>query len=110
MKKWRPSKKQRREFAERMANDPEYRKAYYERQEKRAEKKRSTSKFDYISAGGQYLPTKIQNDAALELLNLNPSPEQAEACNMVLWGYSCSEKIHHDYIHLINEFIRHKNL
>ncbi|GAB1418115.1 hypothetical protein MASR2M12_08800 [Bacteroidales bacterium] len=106
--KWKPTKAQRREFAERMATDTAYSEAYHQRKEQRAEKKRSTSKFDYQTAGGEYIPTESQNKAAFELLNLNPTAEQKEACNMVLYGYSCKEKVHHDFIHLINEYIRTK--
>lgn len=106
--KWRPSRKQRQEFAERMANDTAYRDAYYERQEQKAAKKRSTSKFEYRTAGGEYTPTEAQNKAAFELSKLNSTEEQREACNMVLYGYSSGEKVHHDYIHIINEFIRSK--
>ena len=92
-----------------MANDAAYREAYYQRREERAEKRLSTSKYDYQSAGGEYIPTEIQYKAAFELLSkLNPTAEQREACNMVFYGYSCSEKIHHDYIHIINEYIRSK--
>lgn len=106
--KWKPSKTQKREFAERMATDTAYSEAYHQRKEQRAETRRSTSKFDYQTAGGEYIPTGSQNKAAFELLNLNPTPEQKEACNMVLYGYSCKEKVHHDFIHLINEYIRNK--
>ena len=106
--KWKPSKNQKHEFAERMATDPTYREAYYRRKEQRAEKRLSTSKFDYPTAGGDYVPTEDQFKAAFELLNLNPTPEQEKACNMVLYGYSCKEKVHHDFIHLINEYIRNK--
>ena len=94
--KWKPSKAQKREFAERMATDTAYSEAYHQRKEQRAEKRRSTSKFDYKTAGGECIPTESQNKAAFELLNLNPTPEQKEACNMVLYGYSCKEKVHHD--------------
>lgn len=41
--KWKPTKAQRREFAERMATDTAYSEAYHQRKEQRAEKKRSTS-------------------------------------------------------------------
>jgi len=106
--KWKPTKAQKCEFAERMATDTAYREAYHQRKEQRAEIRRSTSKFDYQTAGGEYIPTESQNKAAFELLNLNPTPEQKEACNMVLYGYSCKEKVHHDFIHPINEYIRSK--
>lgn len=42
------------------------------------------------------------------IYNIWNTPEQKEACNMVLYGYSCKEKVHHDFIHLINEYIRSK--
>ena len=74
--KWKPSKTQKREFAERMATDTAYSEAYHQRKEQRAETRRSTSKFDYQTAGGEYIPTGSQNKAAFELLNLNPTPEQ----------------------------------
>ena len=80
--KWKPSKAQKREFAERMANDTAYREAYYQRKEQRAEKRRSTSKFDYPTAGGEYIPTESQNKAAFELLNLNPTPDKKKP---VIW-------------------------
>jgi hypothetical protein len=104
--KWKPSKAQRREFAERMATDTAYNEAYNQRKEQRAVNKRTTSKFDYQTAGGEYIPTEYQNKVAFELLNLNPTAEQEEACNMVLYGYSCKEKVRHDFIHIINEYIR----
>jgi len=107
--KWKPTQAQRREFAERMATDTAYSDSYYQRKKKVAEKKRSASKFDYQTAGGEYIPTESQFKAAFELLNLNPTAEQKEACNMVWYGYSCEEKVHHDFIHLINEYIRSKN-
>ena len=47
-----------------MATDTAYSEAYYQRKEQRAEKKRSTSKFDYQTAGGEYIPTESQNKAA----------------------------------------------
>jgi len=90
--KWKPSKAQKREFAERMATDPTYREAYYRRKEQRAEKRRSTSKFDYPTAGGEYIPTESQNKAAFELLNCNPTPEQEEACRMVLLAIPVKRK------------------
>lgn len=108
--KWKPTKAQKREFAERMATDTAYSEAYHQRKEQRAETRRSTSKFDYKTAGGEYTPTESQNKAAFELLGFNPTPEQKEACNMVLYGYSCKEKVHHDFIHLINEYIRSKTI
>lgn len=107
--KWKPSKSQRKEFAIKMKTDEAFANAYYQRKEQRASKRRSKSEFDYNSAGGYYIPTKIQHDAALKLSMDNPTDKQVEACNMVLYGYTCNEKIHHDYIHIVNEYIRNKN-
>ncbi len=106
--KWKPSKQQRKNFAENMQNDSSFRKAYYERKEKRLQKRRSTSNFDYEKAGGEFVPTKQQHDAAFELSFRNPNQEQKEACDIVMFGFSNKEKVHHDYIHIINEYIREK--
>lgn len=104
--KWKPSKSQRRAFAEKM-QDPEFREAYYARREKRAERRRASSKFDYENAGGMYMPTRVQFDAALILATSSAAtPEQREAANVVVSGYSFGRKVHHDYIHVVNEYIR----
>lgn len=105
--KWRPSKSAKRAFAQKMQNDPEFAEAYNQRKIERAENRRAGSQFDYQSAGGNYVPTKIQNDMAnYYLRHKELTPEQSEACNMVLSGFSLNEKIHHDYIHIVNEMIR----
>lgn len=105
MKKWRPSKTQRREFAEKMQN-PEFSKAYYDRKFAKEEKRRSTSNFDYYKAGGNYVPTKLQHDFCLNHSEIFITEEQLNAKNLILQGYSCNEMVHHDYIHIINELIR----
>ena len=108
--KWRPSASQRREFARNMQN-PDFASAYHERQRQRSEKRISESKFNYSSAGGNYVPTKEQHDAAIRAsLSCKLTEEQKNACEMVMYGFSCNEKIHHDYIHIINELIRNNNL
>lgn len=58
--KWKPTKEQKREFAERMATDTAYSEAYHQRKEQRAEKRRSTSKFDYQTAGANTYPQKAK--------------------------------------------------
>lgn len=104
--KWKPSKSQRREFAIRM-QDVNEQQAYKERKELKAEKRRQGSKFDYYSAGGNYIPTEFQYQEAMSfLLSREMTPEQKEACNQVLYGFSCQEKIHHDYIHIVNDMTR----
>jgi hypothetical protein len=109
MKKWKPSASQRRAFAENMKS-PEFAANYYERQRERAEKRRAKSQFDYASAGGAFVPTKLQHDAAFELLQMTPAPEQSQAANMVIFGYTNKEKVNHDFIHVVNEFLRSKQL
>lgn len=37
--------------------------------EQKAEKQRATSKYDYQTAGGEFIPTEIQNQAVFELMN-----------------------------------------
>ena len=105
MKTWRPSKAKRREFAIKM-QDPEFSRLYYERKEKRTERRRNSSRFDYESAGGNYLPTKQQYDFCETNKQLFVSMEAKEACDMVIYGYNEGERIHHDYIHIVNELIR----
>lgn len=104
-KKWRPNASQRRAFSERM-KDPGEKAAYEARKEARAEKRRAGSKFDYEKAGGQYVPTEHQYERAMSFLTDSITDEQREACNIVVSGYACQEKVHHDYIHIVNELIR----
>ncbi|MDR2291977.1 MAG: hypothetical protein LBE11_00705 [Prevotellaceae bacterium] len=106
-KKWRPSASQKREFAQNMQN-PEYAAAYYKRKEERAEKRRATSKYDYGSAGGAYVPTEAQYEFCMSHMDMFDSQE-CEAANMVISGYLCQDKVHHDYIHVVNEKIRQNN-
>ena len=109
MKTWRPSQAQRREFAERMQNDPEFKKSYEDRKSRKADKRRATSKFDYEKAGGYYMPTQAQNDAAWRLAALTTCPDKKESCNLVMIAYGQGEKVHHDHIHVVNEFIRSRS-
>ncbi len=106
MKKWRPNKAQRKAFAIRMQQDTEFAKEYYERKEERERKRRANSKFDYEKAGGFYVPTQFQHDKAIEFLGSDLTIEQQEACEIVIAGYCANAKVHHDYIHIVNELIR----
>lgn len=109
--KWKPSKSARREFAQKMANDSEFAADYYARKEEKANKKRAGSKFDYGTAGGEYVPTQYQHDNAMIFLQTKQlSLEQETACNIVVSGYSCKDKAHHDYIHIVNELIRENSI
>ena len=100
--KWKPSKAQKREFAEKMQN-PEFAQAYNQRKEDKAKKRREGSKFDYNSAGGMYIPTREQHDFCFANMHLFVTNEEIEAMNMVMSCYSINEKCHHDYIHIVNE-------
>lgn len=104
--KWKPSKTARREFAQKMQNDSDFAAAYYQRKEEKAEKRRAGSSYDYATAGGRYVPTREQHDFCLQNMHLAETSEQQDAFNQVLYGYSCQEKIHHDYIHVVNEIRR----
>lgn len=100
--KWRPSASQRREFAERM-KDPSEAAAYEARKQEKLQKKRAGSKFDYNSAGGNYVPTREQHDFCFNNMHLFEGLEEENAANEVMRGFSCNEKIHHDFIHVVNE-------
>lgn len=105
--KWKPSKSARREFAQKMQNDTQFAADYYAKKESKKAKKRDGSKFDYNSAGGEYVPTKDQYNAAMSFLqNGQLTTEQEQACNMVTSAYSLQDKCHHDNIHIVNELRR----
>jgi len=104
--KWKPSASQRRAFAQRM-RDPNEKASYEAAKQTKAEKRRSTSRFDYDKAGGYYTPTKQQHDDAFRYVSgKDLTTEQVNACEMVMSGYSLQEKVHHDYIHVVNELRR----
>ena len=107
--KWKPSASAKRAFAERM-KDPNEALEYEQRKADKAANRRKNSQFDYNSAGGQYVPTKNQYDVAINILMVgnNITEEQKNAANMVIFGYTNNDKIHHDFIHIINEYQRHK--
>jgi len=104
-RKWKPSATQRREFAKNM-QDLDYKDEYYKRKEDKAIKRREKSRFDYDSAGGKYVPTKIQYDFVLNNRNLFKGVEEETAANEVQMGYVNNDKINHDYIHIINDKMR----
>ena len=102
-RKWKPNKAQRKEFAIRMS-DPIERSRYESVQRAKAEKRRSKSIYDYTSAGGFYNPTKLQYQTAFKMIV--EGTENELACRMVMQGFTSKEKVHHDYIHVVNEHIR----
>ena len=103
--KWKPSKSQRKAFAERM-QDPIERTAYETRKVEKAAKRRETSSFDYDKAGGEYVPTKEQYLFVFRNLDLFKTPQEKNAAEIILSGYSLNEKVHHDFIHIVNEIRR----
>jgi hypothetical protein len=104
--KWRPSASAKREFAQKMNSDVEFANAYKQRKLDKAIKRRSESQFDYDKAGGNYVPTRDQYDFCMSHMPLFTTSEQKYAANQVIYGFSCSEKVHHDYIHIVNEVRR----
>lgn len=107
--KWKPNASQRKAFAQRMQN-PEEKAAYEQSKRDKAEKRRSSSQFEYETAGGNYKPTQHQYLTAMKMLkNDNLSMEQSTAASVVIFGYSCNDKVHHDYIHIVNEWGRSNN-
>lgn len=104
-KKWTPSAAQRRDFAKKMEN-PAEREAYEQRKRDRADKRRAASQFNYGNAGGSYVPTKEQFEFCLSNWPSGTTSEQDSARDTVMYGYTCQEKVHHDYIHIVNEMRR----
>lgn len=105
MRKWKPTKAQRKEFAQKM-QDPEYEKAYLQRKEKRAASRRKNSDYDYSSAGGSFVPTRIQYQLATVILEQSKDSNLRHSARIVTSGYGNNEKVHHDHIHVVNEFGR----
>lgn len=104
-RKWKPNASQRRAFAERMSN-PKEQAEYHAKKDVLREKRIAKSKFDYSTAGGEYVPTKEQHDYCLFELPKEATPEQRNAAEQVMVGYSTGLKVSHDHIHIINEMRR----
>ena len=92
--KWKPNATQRREFAERM-KDPDERDAYETRKREKAMYENWKDK--------DFVPTKEQSDFCFRNMDLFVTPEEKDAANIVISGYSCGEKVNHCYIHIVNE-------
>jgi hypothetical protein len=103
--KWRPSKSQKKAFALKM-QDPAEQAAYEARKDARLEKRRSTSSFDYSTAGGRFVPTQSQYEFCSQNEEKFVTPEEKEAFNQVTGGHACNQAVHHDLIHVVNEKIR----
>ena len=92
--KWKPNATQRREFAERM-KDPNEREAYETRKREKNAYQNWKDK--------DFVPTREQHDFCFDNMHLFLTPEEVNAANMVMYGYSCNEKVNHCYIHIVNE-------
>jgi hypothetical protein len=106
--KWKPSAAQRKAFALKM-QDPEAKAEYEDKKLHKAQARRATSKFDYEIAGGKYIPTKQQYDFVSANYNKFVTPEEKLAADVVVSGYTCNQKVHHDYIHIVNDKLRGTN-
>ena len=107
-KRWTPSKTQRREFAQRMQNDPEYAAAYEARKTARIEKQREkmSNSCEAPGSGLMYYATQAQHDFCVFKRTGVQTSEQEDACNMVASAYSCNEKVDHYYLHIVAELMR----
>ena len=103
--RWKPSKAQRREFAQNM-QDENFAAAYNKRKEEKYEKRRENSKFDYATAGGSFVPTEAQYNFCMNSMDYFEDGMETNAANMVISGFTCNEKVHHDFIHVVNEVMR----
>jgi hypothetical protein len=92
--KWKPSASQRRAFAEKM-QDPKEKEAY--------EIRKREKKYYENWKDKDFVPTKEQNDFCFAHMDLFTTPEERDAANMVISGYSCQEKTNHAFIHIVNE-------
>jgi hypothetical protein len=100
--KWKPNASQRAAFCEKMKNEDE----------KLAYLKRKESKKLYANwKDKDFVPTKFQYEYALKLKsNENISETVNNACNQIMYGFSCNEKINHFFIHIINSIERGEKL
>jgi len=103
--KWKPSKAQKRAFAEKM-KDPAEQAAYEDRKRLKAEHRRAGSQFDYESAGGRYTPTQAQYEFCMQNMSKFVIGIEKDAANQVMGGHVCNQSVHHDYIHIVNEKMR----
>lgn len=103
--------KHKQKSLQKKMQDPEFAADYYARKAEKAEKKRTGSKYNYSTAGGRYVPTKDQYDFCVRHPELFVTEEEKTAENLVVGAYAVNQKVHHDYIHIVNELIRkHSNL
>jgi hypothetical protein len=112
--KWKPSISQRQAFAKKMQTPIEsiayeIRKLEKVNKIEKANKRRMGSEYNYRSSGGNFTPTKKQHDFCFYHSELFTKSNLLKAANLVMYGYSWGEKIHHDNIHAVNEVMRSHN-
>ena len=77
--------------------------AAFERKMAQLAKKREKSKFNYATAGGSFVPTREQYEAAIAMERAGIDVMQATALQ---GAYLAQSKVSHDIIHVINEYRR----
>jgi hypothetical protein len=73
------------------------------------EANRAKSQFYYSTAGGSYIPTKEQYEYASDMLCRGVCEAdfiKAKSAEMVQIGFITKTKVHHDHIHIVNEYRR----
>ena len=73
------------------------------------EANRAKSKYNYSTAGGAYVPTEDQYKAASAMLwngVCEADASKATSAEMVQLAYMTQTKVHHDHIHIVNEYRR----
>lgn len=102
--RWKPSASQKRAFAERM-KDLEEQRMYEEKKRAKNTYSGDPRSFKHKS----FVPTENQYKVSWKMLNDDRcTKEQENSCNMIIYGYICQEKVHHDHIHIVNELTRNK--
>jgi hypothetical protein len=77
--------------------------AAFQRKMAQMDKLRAKSKFNYATAGGAFVPTQEQYNAAIEMERQGISVMQATALQ---GAYLAKTKVSHDIIHVVNEYRR----
>ena len=107
MSKWKPSLKQKADFALKMQN-PNFVADREAKQERKQEKRIAASAFDYPTAGGKFIPTLQQHDYALANLETAERLGSAylDSFRAVIGAYWSQMEVNHDDIHRVNQMIR----
>jgi len=107
VRNWKPSAKQKADFALKMQN-PNFVADREAKQERKQEKRIAASAFDYPTAGGKFIPTLQQHDYALGNMRTAErlgSP-YLDSFRAVTVAYVAQIAVSHDDIHRVNTVIR----